>query len=255
MSALITLLVAPLGTALVLAVAWWALRRGDGVPGGGRGRVAAIAGAAAVGWPLVWSTPLAGGALRGWIEGRSGPRAVEEVVAAPVMVVLGGATAGPRPPRRVYPDLTGSADRLWHAARLYRAGKAPRLLLAGGTVDTGDGSEAAAMRLFLRDMGVPDSVMVLEAGSTSTAENARLAAAVLRDRGVDTVLLVTSALHMPRARALFRRAGLVVHPAPTDVEIIDGPLTVRSFLPSATALEGSGRAFKELLGWALAARR
>jgi uncharacterized SAM-binding protein YcdF (DUF218 family) len=255
MSALITLLVAPLGTALLLALAWGALRRAPGAGSAWRRRAATMAGAAAVGWPLVWSTPLAGGALRGWIEGRSGPRLVEEVVGAPVMVVLGGATAGPRPPRRAYPDLTGSADRLWHAARLYRAGKAPRLLLAGGTVDTGDGTEAAAMRLFLRDMGVPDSAMVLEAGSTSTAENARLAAAMLRARGVDTVILVTSALHMPRARAQFRRAGLVVHPAPTDVEIIDGPFSLRSLLPSATALEGSGRAFKELLGWALAARR
>ena len=53
---------------------------------------------------------------------------------------------------------------------------------------------------------------------------------------------------MPRARALFKRQGLVVHPAPTDFEVVERPFDVFRVLPDAEALEGSGRAFKEVVG-------
>lgn len=61
-------------------------------------------------------------------------------------------------------------------------------------------------------------------------------------------MLVTSALHMPRARAQFERAGLRVVPAPTDFEVIEMPLDLLQVVPSTAALDGSARAFKELLG-------
>jgi uncharacterized SAM-binding protein YcdF (DUF218 family) len=41
---------------------------------------------------------------------------------------------------------------------------------------------------------------------------------MLRQRGIGTAILVTSALHMPRARAQFEREGLTIIPAPTDFE-------------------------------------
>src|SRR5690606_3989740 len=109
-----------------------------------------------------------------------------------------------------------SADRVWHAARLYHAGKAQRLLLSGGTVRTGDGSEAEAMRRLLLDLGVPDEALGLEDASVNTSSNAARTAELLRAAGIDHILLVTSALHMPRARAAFERTGLTVFPAPTD---------------------------------------
>ena len=199
-------------------------------------------------WLWVWSTPLASEALRGHLENQAGPRALQDVGTARVLVVLGGSTRGPSPPQRPYPDLTGAADRLWHAARLYHAGKAPQLLLVGGPVATDGGTEAEAMQQFLADMGVPPSAMALEKHSHNTASNARLAAQLLRGQGIDTVVLVTSALHMPRARRHFERQGLKVHPAPTDFEVVDEPLGWRRVLPDTGALHGSARAFKELVG-------
>lgn len=202
----------------------------------------------ALAWLWVWSTPLASDALRGHLENQAGPRALQDVGTARVLVVLGGSTSGPSPPQRPDPDLTGAADRLWHAARLYHAGKAPQLLLVGGPVATGGGTEAAAMQQFLADMGVPLAAMALEKQSHNTASNARLAAQLLRGQGIDTVLLVTSALHMPRAQRHFEREGLKVHPAPTDFEVVDMPLGWRRVLPDTGALHGSARAFKELVG-------
>jgi uncharacterized SAM-binding protein YcdF (DUF218 family) len=184
------------------------------------------AGLAGIWWAFLWlwATPVVSGALAGWVEAQAGPRELAAVQPAPVIVVLGGAVGGARPPLRPEPDLGSAADRVWHAARLYHAGKAPRILLSGGSIKPGIQGEAHAMRRFLLDLGVPDAAIWLEAASTDTAGNAVLSAALLRASGVDEAILVTSALHMRRARAQFMQTGLTIHPAPTDFEVVDEPL-------------------------------
>jgi uncharacterized SAM-binding protein YcdF (DUF218 family) len=108
------------------------------------------------------------------------------------------------------------------------------------------------MQVFLRALGVPDAAIVREDASMTSGANAQRAAALLRPQGVDTVILVNSALHMRRARADFERAGLKVIPAPTDFESLGRSAEARDRLPDADALEGSGRAFKEWVGsWVL----
>jgi uncharacterized SAM-binding protein YcdF (DUF218 family) len=250
-SKMVAACIAPLGTALLLFFSAFALHRLRRQP---FARWAYRLATAGVVWLWLWSTPLVSDALRGTIEDRAGPREVAALSAVPVTVVLGGGVAGPRSPKRVDPDLNAAGDRLWHAARLYHAGKTAQLLLSGGTTRSGDGTEAAAMRTVLHDFGVPDSAILEEGASRTTRDNARNAAEMLRARGVDTVVLVTSALHMPRARQQFSTKGLTVIPAPTDFEVIDMPFDLLRIIPTADALEGSGRAFKELLGWLVAAR-
>ena len=259
---IVTSLISPLGTALLLwsvALLVWVMNGRGHVslhPGGtwpGRrphrgcrtGPILAILGFA---WLFIWSLPTTSDALRGAIELGAGPRTLTDLPHQPVAIVLGGGVSGPRPPMRPDPDLGSAADRLWHAARLYHAGKTPKLLLSGGTTRTGDGSEAQAMRRFLLDMGVPNSAIWLEDASINTASNAQHTAQLLRDQQITSALLVTSALHMPRARAAFEHAGIQVYPAPTDFEVIPMPLELHRFLPDASALLGSSRAFKELIG-------
>mgnify|MGYP000072117339 CR=1 FL=1 len=59
------------------------------------------------------------------------PVAVEDAPASDVIIVLGGGLGLPLPPR-LYVDLGSSSDRLLEAFRLYRAGKAGKILLSGG---------------------------------------------------------------------------------------------------------------------------
>lgn len=245
-SRFITSLISPLGTALLLGVLALVLT----LPARriALRRCGLVAGVLAVAWLWVWSTPLVSDALRGWIENQAGPRMMVELPSTAVMVVLGGGVSGPRPPARPYPDLGAAADRVWYAARLFHAGKAGRILLSGGVVRGGDGSEAEAMRSFLLDLGVPAAAIDLEPGSSNSAANAERTAALLAKEGIGEVLLVTSALHMPRARRLFQKAGLTVLPAPTDFEVIPMPFDLLRILPDARALEGSARAMKELVG-------
>lgn len=245
LSKIVASLVSPLGTALVLGLLALLLARSRRPQ---RRRRAALLGAAAIAWLWWWSVPAASFWLRASLEDEAGPRTVEAVPAAPAMVVLGGAVNGARPPFRPYPDLTSAGDRLWYAVRLYRAGKAPLIVLSGGTVHTGEGPEAQAMQQFVADMGVPAGVVLLENRSTNTTENAAETARLLRSRGIRRILLVTSALHMRRAQGLFERAGFDVVPAPTDFEVSHRALGPRDFVPDAEALDGSARAMKEIVG-------
>ncbi len=213
----------------------------------GRRRSALVLGISALVWLLVWSLPVVSTGVRAHLEAAYAPLSVEAVPAAEAIVVLGGginaAGAG-----YAYPDLGAAADRTWHAARLFHAGKAPLILLSGGTDPTQNlTSEAAAMRALLRDLGVPDTAMVLEERSRTTEENARFSAALLRERGVKSVLLVTSALHMRRAMKHWEDRGLKVQPVATDHEARPVALW-RIWIPDSGALEGSARAIKEWLG-------
>lgn len=140
-------------------------------------------------------------------------------------------------------------DRVWHAARLYHAGKAPLLVLSGGSdAALRAMSEGQAMQWLLIDLDVPREAMLLEERSRNTQQNARFTAMLLSERDMDSTLLVTSALHMRRALSLFRGQGLRVTPAATDHEARSMPGWQR-WLPDVGALEGSARALKEWVGF------
>jgi uncharacterized SAM-binding protein YcdF (DUF218 family) len=91
------------------------------------------------------------------LEAKYPPVPMDRVPAADALIVLGGLL---HIPARTRPEteLTESSDRLWMAARLYRAGKAPLIVLAGGNIpllgETGM-SEASAAGDLLHEWGVP----------------------------------------------------------------------------------------------------
>ena len=165
------------------------------------------------------------------------------------MAVLGGVVSPPMIGHMEI-DLKSSADRVWYAARQFHAGKAPLVLLSGGgDLEHQAFSEARAMAVFVQDLGVPAQALVLEEISRNTRGNAAFSAALLKARGIEHILLVTSALHMSRALALFKAQGLQVTPAPTDFEAGQEPsLGLPAWLPDAGALNRSALAMKELVG-------
>ena len=215
----------------------------------GSRRISGVLAAAGFCWLWLWSTPLASDALAGSLEALAPPQPIAQLPQADAAVVLGGGVSGASPPRRPDPDLALAADRVWHAARLYRGGKVRLVWLSGGVSAPGDTNEADAMQRFLLDLEVPQAAIRLERGSYNTTTNAQMVAEQLRAENVRSVLLVTSALHMRRAMRNFERVGVPAIPAATDYEVIDRPFGLRRVLPEADALDRSARAMHEIVGY------
>jgi uncharacterized SAM-binding protein YcdF (DUF218 family) len=134
------------------------------------------------------------------------------------------------------------------AAALYFAGRAPKILLSGGALE-GKVSEARIMAKVLRQRGVPESALILENDSRYTYENAQFSDRVMQHAQLKRALLVTSALHMPRALATFIQRGIDTLPASSAPQITlpdDEPLN--PWLPHIRSLEASRTIIKEYLG-------
>jgi uncharacterized SAM-binding protein YcdF (DUF218 family) len=198
----------------------------------------------------------------GWVS-RSLVRSLEfqnipqELPNADAIVVLGGATKPAFPPRPAV-DLSEESDRMFYAAQLYHQNKAPYVILSGGRIDwSGAGSsESADMAIVMQRLGVPESAIIQEPDSLNTYENAVNVKKILQARQFNQVLLVTSAMHMPRSLAIFNKLKIAAFPAPTDF-LASGDMQyvsdsfeaiVLNLLPEAERLHQSTRALKEYVG-------
>ena len=182
-----------------------------------------------------------------------------ELPKADAIVVLGGCTKPAYPPRP-WVDVAEEGDRVLHAANLYKAGKAPKIILSGGRVDwEGDNPtpESEDMAVLLKSMGIPATALVQEPTSRNTRENAVNVKQIVDAQKIGQMLLVTSAMHMPRSLRIFQKLGMDVVAAPTDywvstgerAEPQDSPQALTlSLLPEAERLRLTTRALKEYVG-------
>jgi uncharacterized SAM-binding protein YcdF (DUF218 family) len=238
-------LVLPLSGALVLmglALACLALRR-----------IRAAAWLLGVALAALWlaSTPLVADRLLAALEAAHPAPALASLAPADAILLLGGGTRPAVAPRE-FAEVAEAGDRVLHAARLFRAGKAKLLLVSGGRLP----AEAEGMAALLVELGVPPEAIVREERSTNTRENCLLAKELLDARGARDVLLVTSALHMRRAFATCRSAGLAVRAAPTDFQLaVAGARTALDLVPQPEALLRTHLALREHLGFWVYRRR
>ena len=172
----------------------------------------------------------------------------EDAPMADAIVILGG---GMGANTNVYPyaEMWGGADRVWHAARLYKAGKAPIV------IPTGSGERESTVPLLI-DLGVPASAIFVEDKARNTEENAKFVETVLatKDTKYATILLVTSAWHMRRSVLMFKKyaPNLKIIPAATDYEAL--VKTGKGFgwgdlLPSGDCLAANSYCCKEYIGY------
>lgn len=180
-----------------------------------------------------------------------------DLPSAPAIVLLGGGTKPPLPPRPMV-DLNEQGDRVLYAAKLYREQKAPLIIPSGGRVDwkaersQSIMSESKDMADLLVMMGVPMEAIIPEPNSLNTRENAVNVQKILQEKGINKIFLVTSALHMPRSVAIFKKLGIEVIPAPTDFLFTEDESTssasIFDIVPDAENLFMTTKALKEYIG-------
>jgi uncharacterized SAM-binding protein YcdF (DUF218 family) len=186
--------------------------------------------------------------LRG-LEQPYPPAALSAGSGEPIVVLGGGMRRGPDGAARLADD---SQSRVLLAVEVHRLGGRPLIIVSGGRPATREEMPAVAevMRDALVAMGVPAAGIVTETKSGSTYENALLTKPLLAARAAPRIVLVTEALHMPRAAAVFRAQGFEVVAAPS------GHLTSPHFrideawLPSSGSANATRRAVHEWVGLA-----
>lgn len=137
------------------------------------------------------------------------------------IIVLGGSVDEELTAERGRVALNEAAERLTAPIGLLRRYPKARLIFSGGTaaIFGSRHTEAEATRLFWREVGLDAGDALYEDRSRNTAENARFTYELAGPKPGERWLLVTSAMHMPRAVGLFRHAGFPVIAYPVDFHV------------------------------------
>jgi uncharacterized SAM-binding protein YcdF (DUF218 family) len=167
------------------------------------------------------------------------------------IVLTGSTIPGLTPNDRVY--FHRGADRVTHTVQLYKLGHIKKILISGGigAIIERDEPEANKFRKVMVMMGVPDSLIVIESKTRNTGESAVAVKAMLDSMNVkdDDCLLITSAFHMRRSLACYRKQGLMMNSFTTDFYSYDTPYYPDAFIvPQVDALLRWNKLFKEWIG-------
>ena len=202
---------------------------------------------------LMLSSPLIATPLIGSLESWYQPPKLTPSDRFDAIVVLGGGIAEKGSLRPTIEPTSYSRNRTTCGVDLYQKGYAPTLVLTGGDArifGTGP-QEAVEMKRWAVRLGVPESATKVETEARNTYENATGTKRLL---GPASILLVSSASHLPRAVLVFTKQGFRVTPAPCDYFSQNLPqeswneIDLFYFLPNETSLHQTTEAVTEVAG-------
>lgn len=167
-------------------------------------------------------------------------------------IVLGGMASFDATNNRFNPNR--SIDRLLQSVKLYKEGKIKKIFIVGGCGDIlcDEKTESEFLKEYLITIGLPDSAIMIETLSKNTRQNALNAKSLLEknDSSTKRLLLITSAVHMRRSLACFKKAGL--SPDPFVADRYTGPRKYyfdHLFIPDLGALLAWEALNHELIGY------
>jgi uncharacterized SAM-binding protein YcdF (DUF218 family) len=112
------------------------------------------------------------------------------------------------------------ADRLWQTITLYKKGVVKKIFITGGSGYISDRglNEAKQIKEVLLSWGFPEKDIIIESNSRNTYENAIETKKILNRSypHVKKCLLITSAQHMRRSRAIFLKQEIDIDTYSTD---------------------------------------
>lgn len=167
-------------------------------------------------------------------------------------IVLTGSTQSfVKPDDRVY--FQRGADRVTHTIQLYKLGLIKKILISGGSgmLLFEEEPEANKFKKVMVMSGVPDQDIILENKTRNTGESA-----VAVKKMIDSLhykpedcLLITSAFHMRRSLACYRKVGLDIESFSTDFYAPQRPFFIGTlFLPTIQGFIIWEKLFKEWSG-------
>ena len=214
------------------------------------------------GWLVIAvpAMPLVSDALLRQLEDQAAALTPKTIPQADAVLVLGGGIR-PAPAKGLGVEVNEAGDRLLCGMRLWKQGTAPVLITSGARVSFQSNDpiapEAVLSQQLAQELGVPASAVLLNEQARTTAEEAQRINQLAAEQGWKQLILVTSAFHMPRALASFRRqSDLEIIPVACDYRL-DPQSKAQAFswqelmidlIPSSGSLNQTTQVLKEHLG-------
>jgi len=214
-----------------------------------RPRLALGLGALALLVLVFFSTEIVSNALSRAAE-RGAVRTVRPQVTYDAVIVLGGGLDPDATLSSGEPELNAAAERIVRGFEMLKSGWAQNVLLSAGKTnpDAAAIPEAVVLATQLEEWGIDGARIFPESLSRNTRENAVESAKIVRARGWSSLVLVTSAAHMPRALGCFHAVGLSPDALPIDYRSSD---VSHGLAPRAGNLAASTDVIHELVGRAV----
>ena len=194
------------------------------------------------------STPIFSNFLMKKVEGEYSYKSINEIEKADAIVILSGIM-------RInefdddYIIEWGDIDRFFKGIRLYEMNKSNMIVFTGGNnpYNKTKITEGEVLEKFALKYGVKKEDILITKDVLNTSDEAK---AVLDLIGVNkTIILVTSAFHMKRAKSLFERQGINVIPYKVDYKTPPSlKLNLNDFIPSSSGLRKTEIAIREIMG-------
>jgi uncharacterized SAM-binding protein YcdF (DUF218 family) len=142
-------------------------------------------------------------------------------------------------------------ERILTGMQLVKDGYGQKLIIAGGSGDLYDQtvSEAKLLKAFAIDFGMPEEQILIDPSSRNTHENAVNTKSLMEQHNISSIILVTTASHLPRAMGCFKK--LEVHPIPYGVDYHSPPSLeyhFSNFIPDVGALRKTSSVIHEYIG-------
>jgi uncharacterized SAM-binding protein YcdF (DUF218 family) len=233
-------LIDPFNLAVMLLMAAWILRRLNRTP---RLRLGLAITAAVV--LLIFSNGVVANLLLAPLETKYPRPKNMKPPAAIVMLsgVLSRSQVGDS-----YFEFNAHADRFIEILRLANRFPKATLIFTGGpgALNRGSLGEARILGQLTQELGIKKERILLDKLSRNTYENAKETAVFLKTKNSGSTILITSAFHLPRAVACFKKQGIEVVPWGVDyLRTANGP---SAWIPSLWSLHRSYKAIKEYVG-------
>ena len=146
--------------------------------------------------------------------------------------------------------LNAATDRLVEISILYKTKKIRRIIISGGSIYKKKPKEADFLSKELLLLGVSAQDLIIEDQSRTTFENAAFTKKIIDSIKLQPpFVLVTSAMHIPRAARVFEKAGIQVIPFPADFHVVDKKFTLADYIiPEIYIINDWATFSKEIIG-------
>lgn len=143
-----------------------------------------------------------------------------------------------------------SSDRFIETCILYKTKKIKKVIISGGSNAVNEPKDAVFQYKKMMDLGIPPADIIVEDSSRTTFDNATFSKIKIDSLHLKPpFVLITSAMHIPRATRVFTKAGVPVIPFPCDYHVFESKLHFSDyFIPRLGVILSWSGYFKEVVG-------